>query len=142
MALQYGVIAATTTPAIFAENTYEVRDTVNHTLGSHTLGRARARFEQDNDNLYGYERPTYAFDGLWSFANDAPVYEAIAANPATGGPANSQRYFRSRELRSLRSARLEGDAELTFNAGLRWEEFTPLANKGSMVNYPVLGLRA
>jgi hypothetical protein len=28
---------------------------------------------------------------------------------------------------------------LTINTGLRWEEFTPLNNKGSKINYPVLG---
>jgi hypothetical protein len=140
LALQYGVYATNTTPANFAENTYEIRDTVSHTFGSHTIRAGyEARFEQDNDNLYGYERPTYAFDGLWSFANDASVYEAIAANPATGGPANSQRYFRSQNYAAFVQHDWKVTPNFTLNAGLRWEEFTPLANKGSMINYPVLG---
>jgi hypothetical protein len=140
LALQYGVYATNTTPANFAENTYEVRDTVSHTFGSHVIRAGyEARFEQDNDNLYGYERPTYAFDGLWSFANDASVYEAIAANPATGGPANSQRYFRSQNYAAFAQHDWKVSPNLTVNTGLRWEEFTPLDNKGSAVNYPVLG---
>ncbi len=140
LALQYGVAAANTTPANFAENTYEVRDTVDHTFGTHTIrAGVELRFEQDNDNLYGYERPTYAFDGLWSFANDASVYEAVAANPATGGPANSQRYFRSQNYALFVQHDWKVSPNFTFNTGLRWEEFTPLDNKGSQVNDPVLG---
>jgi hypothetical protein len=139
-AVQYGVYATNTTPANFAENTYEVRDTVSHTFGSHTIRAGyETRFEQDNDNLYGYERPTYAFDGLWSFANDASVYEAVAANPATGGPANSQRYFRSQNYAAFVQHDWKVSPSLTLNTGLRWEEFTPLDNKGFMINYPVLG---
>lgn len=138
--IQYGVMAATTTPANFAENTYEVRDMVTHTFGAHTLRIGyEARFEQDNDNLYGYERPTYAFNGLWAFANDTSVYEAVAADPSTGGPANTQRYFRSQNYAAFVQHDWRVTPNLTFNAGLRWEEFTPLDNKGSEMNYPVLG---
>jgi hypothetical protein len=140
LSLQYGVYAQTTTPANFAENIYEVRDTVSHTFGSHVIRAGyETRFEQDNDNLYGYERPTYAFDGLWSFANDASVYEAVAANPATGGPANSQRYFRSQNYAAFVQHDWKVTPNLTINTGLRWEEFTPLDNKGFQVNDPVLG---
>lgn len=139
-ALQYGVASSTTTPASFAENTYEFRDTATHTFGSHTLRVGyEARWEQDDDNLYGYERPTYAFNGLWAFANDTAVYEAIYANTNTGGPANTQRYFRSQNYAAFVQHDWKVTPNLTFNAGLRWEEFTPLDNKGSQVNYPVLG---
>jgi hypothetical protein len=139
-ALQYGVAAATTTPATFAENTYEFKDTVTHVMGAHTIRVGyEARWEQDNDNLFGYERPTYAFNGLWAFANDASVYEAIYADTNTGGPANTQRYFRSQNYAAFVQHDWKATPYLTFNTGLRWEEFTPLANKGSPVNYPVLG---
>ncbi len=141
LALQFGVVGGLpTTPATFAENTYEVRDTVEHTFGSHTLRVGyEARFEQDNDNLYGFERPTYAFNGLWPFANDASVYEQAYANPATGGVANTQRYYRSQDYAAFAQHDWRVSSNLTFNAGLRWEEFTPLDNKGSEDNYPVLG---
>lgn len=139
-ALQYGVQATNTTPAAFAENTYEVRDTISHTFGSHTIrAGAELRFEQDNDNLFGYERPTYAFNGLWAFANDAAVYEAIYANTNTGGVASTQRYFRSENYALFIQHDWKVTPNLTLNMGLRWEEFTPLANKGSMINYPLLG---
>jgi Carboxypeptidase regulatory-like domain len=139
-ALQYGVNYGTTSPASFAENTYEVRDTVSHTFGSHTIrAGVETRFEQDNDNLSGEERPIYAFNGLWAFANDASVYEAISANPQTGGVANTQRYFRSEDYAVFLQHDWKLSPSLTLNTGLRWEEFTPLANKGFNVNYPLLG---
>jgi hypothetical protein len=140
-ALQYGVNGnSVSTPATFAENTYEVRDTVTHTWGSHTLHVGyEARFEQDNDDLSGYERPTYAFTSLWNFANDASVYEAIYANPNTGLHANTQRYYRSQDYAAFVQHDWKVTPNFTLNAGLRWEEFTPPANKGSQVNYPMLG---
>ena len=139
-AVQFGVQASTATPANFAENTYEVRDMVTHVIGAHTIrAGAELRWEQDNDNLYGYERPTYAFNGLWAFANDASVYEAVAANPTTGGPANAQRYFRAQDYAGFVQHDWKVTPNLTLNTGLRWELFTPLSNKNFQVNYPVLG---
>jgi hypothetical protein len=139
-ALQYGVAAAVTTPANFAENTYEVRDTVSATMGAHTTrAGVELRFEQDNDNLYGYDRPTYAFNGVWAFANDASVFEQQYANPTNGAPASTQRYFRSENYAAFVQHDWKVTPNLTVNAGLRWEEFTPLANKGFQTNYPVLG---
>jgi len=139
-AIQYGVQAAVTTPATFAENTYEVRDIVSHTFGSHTIrAGVETRFEQDNDNLSGYERPTYAFNGLWAFANDASVFEQVYANTSTGGVANTQRYFRSQNYAVFVQHDWKVTPNLTFNSGLRWEEYTPLDNKGSKINDPVLG---
>jgi len=139
-AIQYGVEASNTTPAAFAENTFEGRDLVTHTWGAHTLRiGAEARYEQDNDNLFGYERPTYAMQGLWAMANDASVYEAVYANPNTGGTAETQRYFRSQDYAVYGQHDWKVTPEFTLNTGLRWEEFTPLNNKGSMINYPLLG---
>jgi len=138
--LQFGVYPASTTPANFAENTYEVKDTVTHVIGAHTFRFGyEVRFEQDNDDLLGAERPTYSFNGLFAFANDAAVYENVNANPATGGPANAQRYYRSEDYAAFVQHDWKVSSNLTFNAGLRWEEFTPLANKGFETNYPVLG---
>ncbi|MGB6975670.1 MAG: TonB-dependent receptor [Terracidiphilus sp.] len=137
---QYGVNWSSTTPAVFAENTYEVRDMVTHTWGAHTLRiGAEVRFEQDNDNLSGEARPTYAMQGLWAMANDTPIYEAIATNPNTGGIPLSQRYFRDQDIAIYAQHDWQVTPNLTLNTGLRWEDFTPLHNKGFKINYPELG---
>jgi hypothetical protein len=137
---QYGVTQQSTTPSVFAENTYEVRDMVTHTWGAHTLrAGAEIRWEQDNDNLSGDARPVYAMQGFWPMANDAPIYEAIDANPNTGGIPLSQRYFRDHDIALYVQHDWQVTPNLTVNSGLRWEDFTPLHNKNSMINYPVLG---
>jgi len=141
--IQFGVAASNSTPANFAENTYEVRDTATHTWGAHNIRfGAQFRFEQDNDNLYGFERPIYAFNGLFAFANDASVYESVYANPNTGLPANTQRYYRSNDIAAFVQHDWKISPNLTFNAGLRWEYFSPWHNKGFQVDQPVLGTGA
>ena len=139
-AIQYGANWASTTPAIFAENTYEVRDMVTHSWGSNVMRMgAEMRFEQDNNNLSGEQRPIYAMQGLWTFANDAAIYESIDANPATGGAPLTQRYFRSDDIAGYLQDDWKVMPNLTLNMGVRWEYFTPLRNKGFEINYPVLG---
>ncbi len=138
--VQYGIGFATTTPAIFAENTYEMRDTVTKIFGSHTLKMGiEARTEQDNTNQLGGSRPGYAFGGIWNFVNSTPIYEEIYANPATGGPANSARYLHDFYYGAFIQHDWKATKELAFNAGLRWEYFGPIFNKGQDINYPVLG---
>jgi hypothetical protein len=139
-AIQYGPNFSSTSPAIFGENTYEVRDMVTHTWGSHTIRfGGEIRWEQDNDNLNGQQRPTYAFQGLWTLANDAAIFEQVAANPTTGGTPLTQRYFRSENISAYVQHDWKATPNLTLNMGLRWEDFTPLRNKGFLINYPVLG---
>jgi hypothetical protein len=138
--LNWGVSQSQTSPAIFAENTYEVRDTVTKSWGSHTVrAGVEYRIEQDNNNLAGASRPVYAFAGIWSFANDTPIYEGITANPNSGGPALSQRYFRDHYWGLFVQHDWKATPNLTLNAGIRWEYFEPLYNQGFKVNYPVLG---
>ena len=138
--LNYGPYAGTTTPAIFAENTYEARDMVINTHGSHTFKLGfEYRVEQDNDNLAGAARPTYAFNGMWAFANDTPIFESITANPLTGGVANTARYLWDHYYGAFVQHDWKVTQNLTLNTGLRWEYFEPLYSHGEDINYPILG---
>lgn len=134
-----GADSAQTTPGIFAETTYEVRDTLTKVFGSHTLRiGGQFRWEQDNDNLNGLARPVYAFQGIYNLANDTPIYEQVAANPNTAGVPNAQRYFRDHDFAGFVQHDWKVTPNLTLNTGLRYEFFSPLANKGLPVYLPRL----
>ncbi len=128
------------TPGILAQNTYEFRDTLIQTIGSHTTRYGGLiRWQQDDDNLSGNSRPDYVFQNIWNLANDAPVFESVAANPNTGGPVNAQRYFRDHNIAAFVQHDWKVNSAFTLNAGIRWEYFEPLYNKGSNINQPVFG---
>ncbi len=128
------------TPAIFAENTFEVSDQVTHVWGSHSLKIGGSiRFEQDNDNISGLTRPVYAIQGLWNFANDAPIFEGISASTVDGGPTNSQLYLRSKDISAYVQHDWKITPTLTLNTGFRYEIYTPISNKGGNIGKPVLG---
>ncbi|GGG68376.1 TonB-dependent receptor [Edaphobacter dinghuensis] len=138
--INFGVEQSSTNPAIFAENTYEVRDQVTHTFGSHILRfGGEIRFEQDNDKLSGTTRPVYAMQGLWNFANDAPIYEGITASTLTGGAPNTQLYLRSKDIAGFVQHDWKVTPTFTLNTGFRYEIYTPISNKTGNVSKPVLG---
>ncbi len=138
--LYSGPAPGAATPGILAQNTYEIRDLLTHTIGSHTFRYgALIRWQQDNDNQSGNSRPDYTFQGVWNYANDAPVFEGIAANPNTGAAANGQRYFRDVNIAGFVQHDWKVTPTFTLNTGLRWEYFEPLYNKGFGINEPVFG---
>jgi hypothetical protein len=125
--IRFGAPRDEATPGVFAQNTFEFRDTLSKVLGNHAFKfGGEVRKEQDNDNLVGGARPLYSFVGLFNLANDTPVFESINANPVTGQPADAQRYFRSSIYGLFAQDDWKVAPNLTLNFGLRWEYFTPL----------------
>lgn len=131
-----GVIQSSATPAVLAQNTYEIRDTATKVLGNHTLRvGGEFRWEQDNDNLLGGARPLYSFSGLWNLANSSPIYEQISVNAYNGGAANANFYFRDHIGGLFVQDDWHVSPSLTVNLGLRWEVFTPITEaRGNLVN--------
>ena len=128
--IRFGPPRAETTPAIFAQNQFEFRDYVRQVVGAHALSYgAEVRWEQNNSNIVGGARPIYTFQGLFNFANDAPIFEAINADPQTGAPADAQRYLRSRIYALFVQDDFKVRPNLTLNVGLRWEYYSPLEEK-------------
>ncbi|HST52930.1 MAG TPA: carboxypeptidase regulatory-like domain-containing protein [Pyrinomonadaceae bacterium] len=138
--IRWGAPWAETTPGIFAENTFEFRDTLRWVRGNQAWSfGGEFRKEQDNNNLSGGSRPLYTFAGLFNFANDAPLFYQINADPRTGGPADSQRYFRSSTDALFAQNDWKVRPNLTVNLGLRWEYFSPLSEKNGTLSNLVFG---
>jgi hypothetical protein len=138
--IRFGAPQGPTTPAILAQNTYEFRDMLTWVRGNQTFKfGAGIRREQDNSNRLGGARPIYSFSGLWNFANDAPVYEGINANPVTGAPADAQRYFRTGAYDVFVQDDWKLSPSLTLNLGLRWEYFTPFREKYNNLSNLIFG---
>jgi hypothetical protein len=138
--IRWGAPRSETTPGVFAENTFEVRDTLRWVRGQMAWSfGGEHRWEQDNDNLSGGSRPLYTFAGLFNFANDAPLFYSINADPRTGGLAQSQRHFRSSTTAFFAQNDWKLRPNLTVNLGLRWEYFAPLSEKDGILSNFVFG---
>ena len=128
--IRFGAPQSETTPAIFAQNTFEFRDTLSKVWGRHALkAGVEARKEQNNNNLAGGGRPLYSFQGLFNLANDTPIFEQINADPNTGKPANAQRYLRTGLYAFFLQDDFKVRRNLTLSLGLRWEYDPPLSEK-------------
>jgi Carboxypeptidase regulatory-like domain/TonB-dependent Receptor Plug Domain/TonB dependent receptor len=138
--IRFGAPRGENTPAIFAQNTYEFRDTLTWVNGSQAYKfGAEIRREQNNSNAVGGARPVFSFVGLFNLANDTPVFEAITTNPSTGLPTDNQRYLRSNVFAFFLQDDWKFRPNLSLNLGLRYEYFSPLREKrGQLTNF-VLG---
>lgn len=138
--IRFGAPRAETTPGIFAQNTFEVRDTLRWVRGSQAWSfGGEHRWEQKNDTLAGGSRPLFTFAGLFNFANDAPLFYSITADPRTGGIGQAQRLFRSSTTAFFAQNDWKVRPNLTLNLGLRWEYFSPLSEKNGTLSNLVLG---
>ncbi len=120
----------TDTPAILAQNTYEVRDAV--TRCCRTIRCTLAANGDGSRTMTTCSVVCGRFihsQGLWNLANSAPIYEQLYANAMTGGPANSARYFRDHESALFVEDDWHVSQSLTLNLGLRWEYFSPLTEE-------------
>jgi len=143
---RFGAPQGATTPAAFVENSFDVRDTVTKNIQNHSLRLGVDIIsEQNNNNLSGAARPLYTTKFLWNFVNDAPLFESIDANPQTGGPADAQRYLRSKDYGFFFQDDWKVKPNFTLNLGLRFEYFSPFSdvkNSLSNIEFPTSGVLA
>lgn len=138
--VSFGAPRGDTTPAIFDQKTFEIRNTLTQLIGNHALKYgAEFRREASDNDLSGGARPLFTFVGLFNFANDAAVFESIDADPRTGGRTNAVRNFRN----NIYGAFIQDDwkfrPNLTLNLGLRYEYFSPLKEANDRLSGLVLG---
>src|SRR5580704_2325384 len=127
-------------PGVFYQTTYNVRDTLTKIWGNHSMKYGVDIYkEQDVDVQAGSARPTYQFNNLWDFANDAPQEEIGNFNPVTGQPTDARHYIRSDIYAGFVQDDFKVKPNLTLNIGLRWEYFGPISEKDGNFSNPVLG---
>jgi hypothetical protein len=130
-------------PGNFAQTTYNVRDTVTKTIGSHNIRFGFDGYrELDNDTQTYAAIPAYNFSNLWNFANDAPRLETGSFDPRTGTPTSATKYIRS----NIYAGYVQDDwrvmPNLTLNLGIRYEYFTPITEKNGNISNVILGTGA
>ena len=138
--IRWGADRSEGTPGIFNERQFEFKDTLRWVSGNHNLKiGGEWRLEKSDNSLVGGARPLYTFVGLWDFANDAPLFEAINADPATGAPSTGERNFSSSDYALFFQDDWKVRPNLTLNFGLRWEYFAPLTDKSGQQSNLFLG---
>jgi len=136
----FGAARFETTPGIFAQNTFEFRDTLSKVVRNFALKfGVEIRKEQDNNNLLGGARPEFSFFTFWDLANDAPILEVINTDPQTAAAADAQRYFRTSTYALFAQNDWKVRRNLTVNLGLRYEYFTPITEKQNRLSNFILG---
>jgi hypothetical protein len=126
-------------PNEFVENSFEWRDVVTWTRGSHNLkiGGGYTREHADNDSSRTYNRPTYDFNNVFDFAADTPrAHAQVGMDPLTAGPVTSlTRFHRTQSVSSFVQDDWKVRRNLTINAGLRYEGFLNIYDaSGDMAN--------
>jgi Carboxypeptidase regulatory-like domain len=114
-------------PNEFVQNSFEWRDVLTMTRGSHTLklGGGYTREHADNEASRVFNRPTYAFNSVFDFAADRPTSQSqIAIDPRTGEPISEIiRFHRTQSVSAFVQNDWKVRPNLSLNAGLRYEGF-------------------
>ena len=131
-------------PNEFVQNSFEWRDVVTWTRGSHNLkvGGAYTREHADNDSSRTYNRPTYDFNNVFDFANDSPRQQAqVGMDPRTGGGVPVlTRFHRTQSVSTFVQDDWKVKPNVSLNFGLRYEAFLNIYDaSGDMANIVMPG---
>ena len=85
------------------------------------------------DAPFWADRPSYTFNNIWDFLNDAPVAESIQADPKTGVPSALRKDLRDNIIGLFFQDNYKVRPNLTLTAGLRWEYFGPISEKNGLL---------
>jgi len=114
-------------PNIFVQNSFVWSDVATWTRGAHSMkfGAGYTKEHADNDSARAITRPTFTFNNVFDFANDAPFSESqIPLDPRTGSvPDSIKRLHRTQSLSGFVQDEWKVRPNLTFSAGLRFEWF-------------------
>ena len=128
-------------PGIFYQTSYNIRDTLSKIYRSHSLKFGTDNYKdqvQDTATWAGLP-PSYQFNNLWDWGNDAPTKESGAFDPRTGKPTGVKKYIRSNIYALFVQDDFKLKPNLTVNLGLRWEYFGPIHEKFGNLGVVQLG---
>jgi outer membrane receptor for ferrienterochelin and colicin len=114
----------------FDQWTYGAKDVLTKVAGAHTL-KMGGEFTRllSVDAPFWADRPSYTFNNIWDFLNDAPITENAQFDPTTGIPSAQRKDLRSNIVGLFFQDNWKVRPNLTLTAGLRWEYFGPISEK-------------
>jgi Carboxypeptidase regulatory-like domain/TonB dependent receptor len=126
-------------PNEFVQNSFEWRDVLTMTRGSHTMkvGAAYTREHADNEASRVFNRPTYGFNSVFDFAADRAFrQDQIAIDPATGDAITEIiRFHRTQSISAFVQNDWKVRPNLSINAGVRYEGYLNIYDAaGDMAN--------
>jgi hypothetical protein len=124
----------------FDQWTYAAKDVLTKVHGAHTM-KMGGEFTRllSVDAPFWSDRPSYTFNNIWDFLNDAPVAESAQFDPQTGVPSALRKDLRSTVTGLFFQDNWKVKSNLTVTAGLRWEYFAPVSEKHGKLATVVLG---
>lgn len=130
-------------PSNLNQWTYDYNDVLTKTLGNQNIkvGGDLTRLYYLNNPVYA-ARPSFNFDNLWDFANDAPYFENGQFNHATGVPFANRQDDRLNIWGVFAQDDWQIRPNLTINLGLRWSYFGGFYSKESNLDVLQFGNNA
>jgi len=130
-------------PGLFDQWTYGLKDVLTKVHRSHTMkmGGEITRLLFVDTSPWN-ARPTYWFNNMWNFLNDAPTSEQATFNPITGTPTDFRKDTRSNLYGFFFQDNYKVKPNLTVTLGLRWEYFGPISEKNGHLASVDLGTGA
>jgi Carboxypeptidase regulatory-like domain len=127
----------------FDQWTYAAKDVLTKVHGAHTL-KMGGEFTRllSVDAPFWADRPSYTFNNIWDFLNDAPIAESVQADPKTGIPSALRKDVRDNIIGLFFQDNYKVKSNLTVTAGLRWDYFGPISEKNGHLASVVLGTGA
>jgi hypothetical protein len=134
--LDFGIGA----PGLFDQKTIGVKNTLTKVMNSHTIKMGgEVTHMTFVDTAPWSARPSYYFNNMWDFLNDAPSAENATFDPRTGVPTDFRKDTRQTLFAFFVQDSYKVRSNLTLTLGLRWERFGSISEKNDNLSSVVLG---
>jgi hypothetical protein len=110
----------------FVQHSYHWRDVLSHVAGNHTLKFGYDGWHGDDLAYFAstHDQPTFQFNSLLDLVQDRPYSETgLAYNPLTGNPQPGNYGYAETTGGLFAEDTWKAMPNLTFNFGLRWDDF-------------------